>query len=47
MKIIFKKDYTSRKYMIVQIQLETSGINLEKKGRVTYIQSWHYMVSIN
>ena len=33
MKIIFKKDYTSRKYMIVQIQLETSGTNLEKKGQ--------------
>ena len=33
MKIIFKKDYTSRKYMIVKIHLEASWTNLEKKGQ--------------
>ena len=35
--IIFKKEYISRKYMIVKIHLETSGVILEKrKGSVTF-----------
>ena len=37
MNIIFKKDYISRKYVIVKIHLETSGVILEKRtGSVTF-----------
>ena len=37
-EIMVKKDYISRKSLIVKMHLETLGAILQKKGRVRYIQ---------
>ena len=48
MIFIFKKDYISRKYIIVKIHLETSGANLEKRtGSVTFKKGTNCFPLIN